>query len=570
MKFTSIFLIVIINNLPFCAQIYDVFQNKKYEISTYVLKDNKGTVTSNSNIEIHQDKNKNPLDQWVNIENQLYELALKRVNNEIEFFQIYSRAQRMFENFERREREEDEYYRSKNKKLTLEGVEIELLNVSDNFGTYKIVYDFGEIHVSDYYLTDYTINKCTPIGKTPTNAQVTALQEVSQTSFELLYLIHTRKLDIRNIERVKSVLSGQEKSNILARKLLYAEAIVFPYFNGIIIEFPQLSQSSELFDSEPFRILIKGPQLNKLLSVYGEFKPIFKRVLSPTSTQIQETLSTDAFFDLSKYRSAPRDLELLKLPNIIQEGFQVFSMTVSTFQIMDSVKSFRGSQKYFFNKTDQVIRKESRDDKKNVVEEKVYAYKNNQIEYQYNKRHETSLTLYHYFNTLLDFVEEIEVTDHRTHSSEVERETEIDQSHFVYSGNNRYTFNFNTIGKLVSHKYVQHRAYSDGKYCTNNCCLIVDDSHRVIAIQDFRNPMDIRVNDHNQPLEYYFDNDRYSYRFDYDPFKRISKFTESEFGKTIGTVRYTYTDNKSKPIIIHDSRRNTHLMFEIELEYWEK
>jgi hypothetical protein len=92
------------------AQVVDVFQNQEHEISTFVLKAVVDKDYTPAEIEILQDKNKDPNANWKNIEDQLYALALAEIQNEVAFFQLHTRALNYHKQIEKQKRIRDEYY----------------------------------------------------------------------------------------------------------------------------------------------------------------------------------------------------------------------------------------------------------------------------------------------------------------------------------------------------------------------------------------------------------------------------------------------------------------------------
>jgi hypothetical protein len=182
----------------------------------------------------------------------------------------------------------------------------------NNHGTYIIQYNFEKIEVRTYYLVNYLRNKVTPFKTGPTLVQQDILRELTNSKFATLYLLQTKKLDAKQVDRIRATQSGAEKSPNFSTQISYNEAVVYPYFNGLIVEFSAFSNSSAILNNEAFRVLIKGEDLQRLLAFYPEFRPVFQMPLQTPSAEGYEALNNDENFNLTRFRSAPLELDLMQ------------------------------------------------------------------------------------------------------------------------------------------------------------------------------------------------------------------------------------------------------------------
>lgn len=550
------------------AQLTDVFQNKEYFVSTNVLSAEIDKEYTPSKIEILQDKNKEANANWKNIEDQLYALALAQIENEVAFFQLHTRALNYHKQIEKQQRIRDEYYEESQANPIFESIEIQLVSVLNNHGTYIIQYNFEKIEVRTYYLVNYLRNKVMPFNTGPTLVQQDILRELTNSKFATLYLLQTKKLDAKQVDRIRATQSGAEKSPNFSTQISYNEAVVYPYFNGLIVEFSAFSNSSAILNNEAFRVLIKGEDLQRLLAFYPEFRPVFHMPLQTPTAEGYEALNNDENFNLTRFRSAPMELDLIQNVQNYPDEKKLFSLSKHNFQLYgDTIKRFMGNTKYFFDKDRSIIRIESRDDKNLVVKEEVRAYnESNQLITTQISGSDAKLILATYENGHLDCIETIEISEDESYGEET-RELEIYQSHYAFNHNYRYVINFNVIGTLDARRSVQMRHIDGLKNCVNSLCVLNDESGNVVALRSESNPIDLLMNTNNQPIESYFDLDRDQYFFTYDERNRLVTFKAYSSGNRVVLMDYDYTNDKNKPVIIKETRASHVISHELELEY---
>lgn len=556
------------------AQIFDVFQNKEYVYSTHVLEGNSDKEYVRSKFEIYQDKNKEENKQWQNIENQLKTIAIQQIDNEVSFFQLHTKALNYIKRFEELQRLEDPYHENSNIKPEFEDIEIRLMSVVNNHGVYLIQYNFDELHVNDYYLADYQNNKTSKINTVPDSKQQEVLRKLTLDRLTAMYLIQTKKLDLDNVERIRATQSGEERLSDFSNRIDYSEALVYPYFSGIMVEFPAHSKSSSIYDNKSFRTLLKGSELRQLLEVYPEFKPVFRQPLKQPSETIIKQLDDDSNFDLTRFSRAPKDLQLLETLILSDDNPNIFSLTINNYQQSDTIKRFMGSKKYFFNKTGKVIRTEGRSDNTNLAGEEKFNYnEKNQLMNVRLSGYGNKLMLNNYENNLLSYTENIEISDYKTAWGKEYIDLEISQLHFIYNNNHRYTLEFNVVGKFDRNRITQSRYVSDNQYCTDHFCTLTNDGGEVVAVKiKTGSPIDILMNDNNQPIESYLDNDRQRDYFTYDHNNRIKTFSSIHDGKNTSFVEYQYHNNVEKPLTLTEtttSHSTTIIIQEYEIAFWE-
>lgn len=556
------------------AQLIDVFHNKAYEYATYVIEAKSDKEYAPSKFEIYQDKNKEENKNWQNIENQLQKIALQQIENEVSFFQLHTKAVNYLKQFDELKRLIEPYYESSKTNPDFKGIEIKLVSVANNRGVYFIQYNFDDVHVKNYYLADFSNNKVIEINKIPNLKQQESLEKLTLSRLTALYLLQTKKLEVSNVERIRATQSGEENLPDFSKRIDYSEALVYPYFSGIMIELPAYSKSSGIFENKAFRILITGEELIELLDVFPDFKSIFRQPLKQPSTTIIEVLNNDSNFDLSRFSRAPKELQLLESLPFSPTYRKPFSLTISNYQKSDTLKTFIGAKKYFFDKNANILRIEERNDRNEVSREEKYSYnENNQPTDIRFLGFGNKLQLLNYDNDLLSYVETIEIKDYKTAYGTELRDLNIYEQHFAFNNNYRYVLDFNVVGDFDRNRTIQSRYVANNEYCTYYSCVLTNDDGQFIAVKkNTGSPIDILMNQNNQPIESYVDNDRHHHKFTYDDENRITSFSSISDRKNTSFVEYQYHKNFEKPLTITETKTShstTIIIQEYEIAFWE-
>lgn len=575
--------ILALSLFPFLGktQILDVFQNKQYSVSSYVLSAEIKKDYSPSKLEIVHDKNKDKNEVWSKIEDQFFEKAKATVNDEVAFFQLNNKAlkqQSQIEKWNRLQGNDSRY--SANPKF--ESIDIKLISMLNNCGIYSINYNFevnsggrygeSEISIKQFYLADFDKNTIIEIKNTPSSKQQEELRKLTLSKFKTLYLLKTQKIDLDNLERIRNVKENKDIGSEIESKIYFSEALVYPYLSGVIVEFPERSNSSELFHHESFRVFLKDDEVQELLKVYPEFKPAFSKELKAPSKIQLEQLNNDNNFDLSRFSHAPKEIQML---DILDFDKKVYSMKITSYQLNDTNRRFMGTKTIFFDKTQNTDKIEHYDENGKIIIEHIYKYNSkNQIESISRTDRDKSLELFHYKNDILDYTENYDLSV----ESDYQRnyvDLQILQEHIIYNNNYQYKLRMNLVGEFNSNAYSQIRYLEKNQFCTNSYCVLTDDDQNIIGVRKTRyGLMDILTNDKNQPIESYIDNDRYHHLFTYDENGRITSMKTMSNMSNSGSVEFTYQLDSPKALVINEVRGSysnaTFIEYVYEFEFWEE
>lgn len=547
LKFCSLVLLYLLHTTA-GAQVTDIFRNKTYHYNTGMVKAAVQKAYAPSQVEILQSILTDPVTNSKRIETQLQKIAIGQLENEVAFFHLHTKAQQYQRQLHLLRQQENGGTIARHALPEFKDISITLMSMLNQTGVYRIRYTFDEVSVHNYYLADYGKNRITAIPSLPGKHEQEVLKQLTLARFTTLYLLQTQKLDLDNVERVKGADASLESTGNFAAGIDYSEALIYPYFSGIVVEFPAYSKSSALFDNKPFRMLLTGEELMKLLTVYPVLKPLFNTI-KPPSPPVAAILDNDTYFNLLRFQSAPKELDMLE--SICQNGKSISSLSINNYQLTDTVKRFMGTKTIFFNNSKQVSRIEERNDQDKIATEEHYRYntKGQLTDIRTSKGDGHKLKLCYYRDGLPSYEEAIERTIFRTAYGKAYTSLEISQQHFAYSNDHRYVLRFfNLVGALDRNIITESRSAVKNQYCTNYYCLLTRDNGHVTGVYNKTGPpVDILVNDRNQPVETYFDNDRYRYRFNYDDRGRIRTFTSVVNGERSDVVSYDYHADERRP-----------------------
>lgn len=565
--------------LPICtwSQFIDVYQKKNYEISTYVLSENFKLDYAPSQLEIYQDKDRNGSTQWKAIEDKLYSIAIQNIKNEVEFFKIHSKAKKRNDQIEESIVLLGQNYGNEmsSSGFDFKKLEIQLLSVVNGFGVYAIRYNFDirgnsnyqavdEFSITKIYLADYQKGSIKEIGDSPTPPQQNAIKKAILPQLKMLYLLQTQKLELNEVERIRTIEKQEEID--FSDKIDFSEALVYPLFSGILVEFPQYSVSSRIFDNQPFRILLKENEIDDIRKNYPEFSAVLPSKMKATSQEMIDKLNRNESFELNRFQLPPKEEGIL---NILNLNKNIKNLSIQNHYMSDTVKVKSGSITYEYDIHQKLQKIESRNDRDEIVKTINYFYDGPDLIAQTTaSNHTNNLVLYFNQNGILTTKNNIEKKFYGDTYGGRTMKLVFEQEHIIYFGNRRYSFTLDLVGKVKPKEYrIWERSIEGNEFCTQFACILTDSNQRVIGVKNKRNSIvEVLTNSKNQPLEFYYD--RYHNVFEYDDWDRIKTFETYEARKLKKTMEYHYKTDKIQPLTITENG-SSNLIQDYYLEYWE-
>lgn len=575
MKKWIVLLVFCVLCLTSFAQVIDVYNDKEYDFSQYVFSENIDREYTSGKVEIIQSIIKEGTTSQKKIESELYQLVVNTLKDESQFFKIYFKVGQIKDLMNENSHTTNGYDANAISSLDFKfnRIEIELISVVNNHGVYRIGYEFkykgnryhvNDINVHDMYIADYNTGNIKPIKNTLNKTQQEILARLVNPKLEAMYLLQSEKLDLKEQERIRAIENDSKINLELLKTIDFAEAEIYPFFTGILIEFPRYSKSSRVFDHRPFQFLIREYELGEVLNLFPEFKAIFKVHLKPLESNEIRTLNEDSNFGILHFLQAPKELEMLKYLDFDSD---LCSLEINNYQVNDSLKTYLGGKYFTFDKQQNVSHIQEVFADKRSAGETTYSYnQTNQLVYKLNESmYEQLLTLYNYREGLLDYTSQIK-RETTTNNGTMENDFDMTQNHYWFNNHTRYTLNidllkdYNPRSPSIEIRYINGR-----EYCNSWDCILRNENGRVVGVRKKKyGQVDLRTNENNQPLEFY--SDRYKYFFDYDSAGRIQTFLMYDVNTISRKSEYQYTNHPEQALIIKDT--NPVLQQEYTFKFW--
>lgn len=444
-----------------------------------------------------------------NIEEQLKIDILKKVHDEYEFFQLQKSANQKQKNYIEIQEFVGNSMGSIRSIPDLNSIQIQLINVVNNWGVYQIEYGFNSVSVVEYKMGNYATNQIKNLSNKLTNDQKEVLKEVSINRFSLLYLLQTKKIELTAVNRILTVKSGREKVPSFTEKLDYNEALIYPYFSGIMIEFPSYSKASKPFYYKPFRILLTNADKEKMLPLFEDLQPVFSSSFCTPKDSVIKVLANDNLFiadqllhhqenNLHIFNTHQKQLTE-KTPSSIQiKKYSVFNSSEE-----DSL-SFAGNLVFSFAKNGNLEREENLNSEGRVYSNKNYFYdEKDRLKVTYfTENYKEILKVFTYTKSHLNYSEQIEFNDYKTAHNQAMRDLKISQTYYVYHNNSRWSQKVNGVGSLSPNHQLQQRKISGGNIEVWGSYSVTSKGVKLVIPELKNSPLEIiRLNEKNQPLE---------------------------------------------------------------------
>ncbi|WP_026450327.1 hypothetical protein [Aequorivita capsosiphonis] len=535
------------------AQILDIFKNKSYEVSSYVLKEKFDKDYLPSEIEGNHDKLKDGNKDWEKIDTELKKIALERIENAVSFFEINANIKKQLQvtkDIAINYRKENEYGEP-----VFQNLKIKLLSVVNDFAIYALEYHFESRDQSNsrtskklvaryFYSANINTGSIENIDIKPNKEQQKILETLSISEFQKIYLLQTEKLEMNDVAKIHNPIQAD---SLFSKKIDYSEAIIFPYTAGVMLEFPDYSESSKILDGQSFRFLLKDKDLESFIAQFPKFKKYFSQNLKPASKTTKDRLADEQIY-LDKFKSGPEELTILKLFDFDKK---IYEMKIDNFQISDKEKRFQGSKIFLFNEDESIHLIENRDSKGEIHSEEKFTYTDFQeLESVTTTGYRKNLTLYYYKNQELIYSEMIELEKQgNPYDSYKQTDLKIRQHHLIYNDKYRYDISFNLVGDISER--INGRHNSENMACGNSHCLIYDSEERVVGVKAMKNgSVELLTDDDGKILESYFDSNRHQYFFTYDAKNRLEEIKYLESGNLKNTTIYQYHESTGSPLSI--------------------
>lgn len=554
------------------AQIEDVFTGKSYSSFYFLINDVFNDEFDSTSIQ--KDKFSKETSFKRNIEEQLKIDVRKKIQDEYEFFQLQKKASIKQSRYEEIQEFIGYSVSSAHSKPDLNSIEIRLIDVVNNWGVYRIIYSFNHVNITEYKMGNYTTNTINNLSKKLEPDQKEILKETSISKLLSIYLLQTKKIELSNVNRILAILSGEEQTQSFSENLDFSEVLIYPYFSGVMIEFPAFSSSSKHHYYKAFRVLLTGKEKDKILPFFKNLKEVFSSNFDIPNKSVIKDLNNDNLFVFNK-------LYLLKSDNLDVLNTHLSSLTHKTPSSVCIKTFWKGDEPdadslthsstsvFTYSKNGHLERQQDKNSKQNILKDKKFYYDvNNRKEAIYEiSNHKEKLKLFNYTHEQVSAIEEIELNDFRTAHGQPMREIKIFQEHFVYHNNSKLSRKFNLIGNLNNNFFTTYRKIDQEGYHTKELSILTNADKEILGVR-FRNtpPQAIRFNQNNQPVEIHDDKKVYIYTYDHQ--KRLTEFSSYKDRKITYYFSIKYREDLDNPLQISKKIKDNQLLInEFEVEY---
>lgn len=572
-----LFIFILIHSLTaFSTNIYDVYQQQSYRYNLRVFTEELKADYLPSKMELTQAKIENTNADILRTEEKFKATILATVTNEFQYFKLQTLFKEQLKRLnqyyllKQQNGDYDQFYEATSTNQ-LKSIEIELLSIVNGFATYQVRYEmeikttnryrtiWNEDVLSKYYIVELKTGKTQQIEPL-TSVQQQIVKASAEAKLNKLYLLQTQKIKLSEIERVRNI---EKEDNIsFEQKIDMSEAVVYPYFSGVLVTFPSFTKSAELFENEPFRVFISAKEMPLFYGSFPWYKEIFNVPIQPVHQEIIQQLTEEKNFDLSIFRTAPKSLALI--PYITQKPLRTLSIT--DYKISnDSISDLIRTQTYYFNLNQTLNRYDERDKNRKIVAEDNYFYNANDQLITKISKEKDEVEIYYYERNHLGGKENYRVNiDYRFPKTEMEANEEV----YFYIANYRYSLNYPMVGKFDSNRSynsVLYRKIDKNSNCSSYQCFVLDDKKRIIGLEKNSNELvDVLTDSLGRPKEAYFDNGRENYFFEYDQEGRIIQYRYLHDKKVIHDMKYQYLDEKTIKI----TNTQAPQLQEYKVEFW--
>lgn len=555
-------------------QIVDVFNNKTIGFKQVYKEVKSSQVNVFGETEvityIPENSNTSALKQ---ISSQLLQITNSDWNNEISFLQLFKEAKtkiNVYLELINSQNSRNDYGENDEENKTiprLKEIECKPVSISDQLIWYRIEYTFGisrrerndenEIKLVHYYTADMLSGK---LEKIKNNLNQVALDNITKKLvpyFTHDYLIRTEKLSpsqivetdeeedgdedyYERIHRPMQKMIGKDSVSIcqdLCQHLNFSEASFYLFAWGIVIEFPQYSESSKVYGGDAFSIFMPYTRCELL-------RPYLPEIYFPRSSQTIKTSIKD-FNEKMLFEKITKISNFPSIENVVaeQKGNQkIKSIFIKSFQLFKNDQSnYRGLFSITLDSSGKIISRTYENEQKKLESKEVFHYDrlNRLVESKKNNGRKNIEN--HYYN----YDEHNNLMSHFSYD-----ENSVNGEYFFYNNNFVYRISINNLelnfsGGITNYEINKSEITFGGlTYVMNEKSLPIGMRKAKYSYQQFSVGHDAK----GRIVESHFENDRRNCYFDYDKNDRLSRCQSTEYQNPTIVLDYYYDDQQSLPV----------------------
>ncbi|GEM_PF-4561809 len=546
--------------------IFDVFENKSYEINTYFEEVTINNTYLKNEIDISYLNFKEPSDKiQKDFNEKSFEWVRDYVNSEKKYYSLLSDIKQKMKVYNELSASKNSYDYGYENALTMNSVrliEVECVpySVVNNklFFELQFVFEFGASNRG--YNTENKIIKSTEIFTLNLKSGIVSpfeidlnpekkralMDELSEVINEQ-YLLIKSQLDVEILTDIKSIDENLVNCNNVCELIKLEDANIYWFGWGVMISFQDLSPSSKIYYGQGFNVFLPIQSNIGTIQHFDEFK--FAKQLKIPPVNIQG-------FEFNKYnkkrtistRNEPDIRDLLRLNNV-QVSPELLKKT--HFQVQnDSTKRFLSKKEYRFNKNREIISEKTLDKEGNIgftLKREYNQSGNIKLESRTKGGGEEKVFIYTYDKNGNN-IKELLLS-----------EFNYRERYFFYNGNHAYYFDNKMFNTYSSGLDIKELFISEEKYCTKNGCYKFDENGKLIGFSGERGYNNIQIghDDQGRISDIHSGNDRYLTLYKYDTLNRLSSFEVYDQMNQISKSVYEYKSESLLPSGKTTTNRNT-------------
>ena len=406
-------------------------------------------------------------------------------------------------------------------------------------------YDSDELSINHYYIADTRSGKIKPWKNDLTNKQISLLQDKLSEQLNKNYSQANSEIKLSEIQLLKSNNEYREQTkiveckNICTRINLY-EADIYWYAWGIIVEFQEYTNSSKIYFGHNFQIFIPYNEAKKIFGAIPKFS--FLNKIPKVDSGITSFNITNFYNKASSARRAPEAEDIIKLNNIKKTPK---SLAVVRGQLLsNNTITNVNKQEFEYNTNGLILSKTMYQGKANkFYRSTFFSYDSTGlllskiIKYKDNKE-VSEKYLYDKNNNLIRL------------STRNSREGDNSNKLYFYNGNFIYFFTMenaiNIDNSGIKRLHIDKRRIytSEESYIALNNKQQIDG---VVSLRNYNSQHQYGRDSLGRIIEYHNENDRYNYYWNYDSLNRLVEFEQYEFQQNKLTITFLYKGNNPLP-----------------------
>ncbi|MBI1267044.1 MAG: hypothetical protein GC193_06375 [Cryomorphaceae bacterium] len=464
---------------------------------------------------------------------------------------------------------------------TLQGIDSKAISYVADRVFFEVTFDFEipsgqgyssrddrEFTVRHLYVGNLQTGKITRLNDVLSSAEYESLELRLSKRINEMYALATSKLNPYELKLIDDLYDeeeeGEEQQQVAAcedicPRVLMQEAEIYWSSWGVLVNFPEFSQTSEIFGGRGFSIFVDYKEAREILGQKEAFS--FLNQLNVGATTRRNFNYWDVIETIGNMRKIPTAKDVAEMNGATPKPR---SMSLKSYQLFkDYARNYRNNTVFTFNPYGDVVEEKMFNEHGGLYYVKNFTYdafgnKTSETHKAEHGREDKKSEMYLYDDrgnllkrTMID-------------------EEDIRSFNYFYNGDYVYMMEHNLLDTDHSEQFNQIKLGS-GEMCINDNCYILNAAGKVMGIRARKyiyQQGQIGYDSKGRVVETHLENDRYNYYFVYDDTDRLVQYLGFENQSPTLEVTYAYNGNGKLPISQLKISRNGETV-ELEEYEWE-